>query len=144
MTPVDQTCFNAVAPGDPLPPIGDRGNCMQAAVASILNLTLDDVPNFIDHARDDDHELPEDVPPAWFESLLGFLVSRGYSLVVTTVPLPGLGLMSGRSPRGPWTHLVVAEGPDVVHDPHPDRTGVTEPDSWWYLVPLDPTCLVAS
>lgn len=47
--------------------ITDRGhgNCMQAAIASLFDLELDEVPNFIEYEN-------------WFEPIKLFLAERGY------------------------------------------------------------------
>lgn len=124
MTPVDQTTFAGFVPdGD----AKGAGNCIQAAWASLLNLTLDDVPHFAAMADDE-----------WWTSMLEWLLSRGYCLVLAQSPLAAIGITSGRSPRGDFKHVVITSGNDLVHDPHPSRDGVIDPDEWWYLVPLDP------
>lgn len=119
MKPVDQTLFH----GEP----GQIGNCMQAAVASLLELDLDDVPHFaaIEHG--------------WWEAFLEFCAARGFAVVICD-PAPSselLGLAGGPSPRG-VLHMVVARGDEVVHDPHPSRAGLEAIRETWYLVPFDP------
>ena len=42
-----------------------NGNCMQAAIASLFECELDDVPNFIEF-------------PSWFPPLREFILKRGY------------------------------------------------------------------
>lgn len=123
MRPVDQTKFVADPESD------ECGNCMQAAVASLLELPLDDVPHFA--AEPDDQ---------WWWTFVAFCRSHGYAVVQTEEAIEDvLGLMSGQSPRGDFQHLVVACGPDVVHDPHPSREGLDGGGtSWWYLVPKNP------
>lgn len=55
MTPVYQTIIDA-----------NKGNCMQAAIASLFNLSLDEVPNFIDY-RD-----------GYFHPLYDTIIKMGY------------------------------------------------------------------
>jgi hypothetical protein len=120
--PVDQTLFAGERdPSDP----DSAGNCMQAAFASLLELPLDEVPHFL---------APED----WWGAICEWVLEQGYCIAVTSIPLAALGIMSGRSPRGPWNHAVVSRGDELVHDPHPSRAGVLEPFEWWYLIPHDP------
>jgi len=42
-------------------------------------------------------------------------------------------LISGISPRG-IAHSVVGLNGEIVHDPHPDRTGLEEVNSWDFLI----------
>lgn len=51
----------------------------------------------------------------------------------------GYSILGGRSPRGDWLHAVVCYNGEIVHDPHPDRTGVGEWLDWTVFVVLDPT-----
>ncbi|MFZ8455761.1 hypothetical protein ACO1M1_14880, partial [Staphylococcus aureus] len=48
---------------------GTRGNCQQAATASLLGLALDDVPNFIQQ------------PQGFWQSFWEFLASRGLEAI---------------------------------------------------------------
>ena len=124
MKPVDQTVF--VVPG---------GNCFSACVASLLELPLNEVPYFM---GDD----PPGQPSAWFERLSEWLKAHGYwaiQIQLNTDWRPdGLCILSGKSPRGDFLHSVVANGTEVVHDPHPSREGVLSRDNVVILVPIDP------
>jgi len=101
MKPVYQTLF-----GEP------HGNCLQAAVASMLDLELNEVPNFMEADGD-----------AWFDALTDFLSEHGlYALRLNAAPhcVPhGYHLMSGPSPRGPFWHELVGYRGKAVHDPYP-------------------------
>lgn len=125
MIPVDQTQFR--------PSEGDgAGNCLAACIASVLELPLADVPNFA--------ALPQD---EWFLTLEAWLRDRGLGLVVwgTDVRAPYLDphggdalLAHGKSPRGDWQHTVVVDAAgDLLHDPHPDRTGVEAVEAVWLI-----------
>lgn len=105
MKPVHQTVFGK-----------SSGNCLQAAVASILELPLDYVPNFND-------------PDRWFDLLAAFLADFDLCpLLVKYDPdlsLPGgYIILTGKSPRGDYLHATVALDGEVVHDPHPDDSGI--------------------
>ncbi len=117
MIPIQQTIFEG---------IGFIGNCHQAAVASLLELELEQVPHFAEQSD-------------WWESFVDFALTHDFAVVVTDEPILGvLGIMNGMSPRGNFRHSVVAEGAYMEHDPHPDLTGVVDADEWWYLIPRDP------
>lgn len=45
-----------------------KGNCMQAAVASLFELPLEEVPNFIEHGTD------------WFQIMYSFFKERGHDI----------------------------------------------------------------
>jgi hypothetical protein len=121
--PVDQTTFGV--PG---------GNCFSACVASLLELPIGAVPYFMHHGD------------GWWDAFLAWLAPRGLDALCFELPASGdaavwyprgFHVLSGKSPRGDHTHSVVARGRDVVHDPHPDRTGVETRHDVVVLVPLD-------
>jgi hypothetical protein len=129
------------------PDQADRGNCFQAAIASMLELDLDDVPNFV---QDD-----EDGKGNWWTRTQEWLGARGLWLADLpshnwkyVAPPDALTFVTGPSPRDPtgkMKHIVLWRGRGVdgslVHDPHPDGTGLSgDDDSWghYVLVPLDP------
>lgn len=104
MKPVDQTAFGE-----------GKGNCLSAALASILELPLRAVPFFHGHLRQQVREMN-----AW-------LAPYGLRAVHRTLH-PGARrpqefyILLGRSPRS--NHAVVAHGRHVVHDPNPSRDGL--------------------
>lgn len=118
MKPVDQDKFE---PGS--------GNCFQASVASIMELSLDDVPHFMQLYGGD----------AWWPPFCQWLNKHGYvadwypnAAKCTELDRPfreaptGYSILSGESPRfsGKY-HAVVALDGVCVHDPHVgDRRGV--------------------
>jgi hypothetical protein len=90
------------------------GNCMQAAIATLLGLNLDDVPHFAEH---DD----------WDVRLREWSHQRGliwFTLGVMEVPDWAPCLLDGKSPRG-IAHVVVVRGLTTVWDPHPSRDGLS-------------------
>lgn len=123
-----------------------HGNCLQACLASILELTLDDVPNFCS----------TDLGPAeeWCQRMQQWLndeYGMGWMPVLpsdqgeatypegTSIGYPlGLSIKTGKSPRDDWQHCCVARDSVVIHDPHPDGTGILPPYSYDLLYPLDP------
>lgn len=127
MRPVDQTIFTV--PG---------GNCFAACVASVLELSLADVPNFCDNMN-----------AAWFTDFRAWLRPRGlYAVSFKLAGKPGdpdagwypegLHIAGGPSPRYEGVlHAVVARGSAIVHDPHPSRAGVPSFVDTILIVPLD-------
>ena len=125
MKKVDQTVFGI-----------ERGNCFSACIASLLELPIDRVPFFM--TGDD-----------WFDGFQAWLKPfglYGVALGVTQTDawrrlLPGHYVLCGLSPRGP--HAVVARDLEMVHDPHPDRTGLLVVEEAILLVPFEPAHAVA-
>lgn len=133
MTPVFQTQL--------LPP---EGNCLQAAVASVLDLPLDAVPHFVAEelsGRGNFYELLR----AWLAD------EHGLSLIAFPAPTiarpwvipPVYHLLSGRTSLGfgAEDHVAVAFAGKIVHDPHPRRTPghqLHDPVVWLFLA-VDPS-----
>jgi hypothetical protein len=100
VTPVFQTRFGAT-----------RGNCMQAAAASFLDLPLDTVPDFGQHG-------------GW-AAMVKFFRGYSYTLIVSEV---------GKVPVGYYfevgvstqlhEHIVICQMGRVVHDPNPTGRGL--------------------
>jgi hypothetical protein len=109
------------------PAIPTSGNCVQAAVASLLALPLEDVPNFIERGFD------------WSIWLEDWLAERRLMLVRFDCEMvwDGLYLASGPSPRG-VNHMVVMQDGKLVHDPHPSRAGLEKITATFLLAPYDP------
>lgn len=118
------------------------GNCTQAALASLLDLPLDQVPHII---------LFHD----WYKATKLFLDGRGKKLRVYVAPgevrdywehigvevadldrAPSgqMMLAMGTSNNGPWLHIVVWKSGELVHDSHPNRTGIKgNPTEYWQI-----------
>lgn len=97
------------------------GNCLQAAVASVLELPLEAVPHFSQFL--------------WWPQAMQ-LWCAGRDLVMrgerTNVIPDRLCIVGGRSARG-VAHTVVGEHGRIVWDPHPSRDGlVTITDVTWF------------
>lgn len=101
--PVTQTIF-ADDPG------GRMGNCLQAAVAALLELPLETVPHFVEH---DD----------WFRQMTAFAAAHGYRVERCDDEPIDQGLAFGMSPRG-VNHAVVLLDDAPAWDPHPSRAGL--------------------
>ncbi|MGV9427078.1 hypothetical protein ACWDO7_22680 [Streptomyces sp. NPDC003656] len=103
-------------------PSGRPGNCLQATVASLLDLPLDEVPHFAEH---DD----------WLQRLFDFCHSHGYALEFQRVTkYCAYGMAWGPSPRGVRHAVCWADG-RMSHDPHPSRAGLLQVTELIALVP---------
>lgn len=119
MRAVSQTTFGT----DETAPREQWGNCLSACIASILDLSVQEVPTFVA-----EHD--------WFSAMERWLAERGWGVVVWPVQegppwyvSSGVyGIASGPSPRGPWSHSVVVRVEDgqivVAHDPNPSGEGL--------------------
>ena len=117
MTPVSQTRTGPQV-----------GNCHEAAVASILGLPLDEVPDF--------GQQPD--PEATYVKFV-----RGLGFIVLKPPVEigqqldcyylafGPSIVSGNP------HVVVYRAGKLVHDPHPGRNGLSAVKSVHVLVPVE-------
>jgi len=117
MIPIDQTKLHSES---------QKGNCLAASLASILELSIDEIPDF-DGER-------------WFFEMEDWLLNKGFELIRWTyfIHLTSYSLVMGKSPRGNFTHLVVYQNGELVHDPHPSRQGLENVQEVWALLPLNP------
>lgn len=114
-------------------PPGHRGNCFQACLAGMLCLPLSMVPHFYD--ADESNEQTHTKIVRWLAERGWFMWSYSWSNLrlwqsegLLQVPTNTLAIFSGASPRGNWSHAVLGRFTDgwwqLVHDPHPDKTGL--------------------
>lgn len=109
------------------------GDCWRTAIACLLEIPRDDVPHFI-HEHGGDEESTD-----WWYATVAFVEAArpGWTLVCLRpyFPIyahpedgPARVVLTGGSPRGAWLHCVVADAitGELVHDPFPDGTGVTD------------------
>lgn len=136
----DQTFFGTDKDGS------TPGNCTQAALASLLDLPLEQVPHIA---------LFED---QWGQAMVAYLTSIGKRLRVYNdyrthqewweargvnaypmdiAPMNQLMLASGQSHSGPWSHVVLWKAGHLVHDPNPLRLGIDGPPyELWQITDL--------
>lgn len=136
MTPVFQTIIS-----------DKQGNCMQAAIASLLDLPLESVPHFVSFGH------------KWFESFWKFIEEAGYEyhgairnprdfgswgedrmgkIAETSPGLDGLyyGVVYSptfadfnnfRAGKSVTSHAVIIDAKcNIIHDPNPNNAGITE------------------
>ena len=128
------------------PENGIWGDCQRASMASILELSLDDVPHFGDNGPDEKE---------FWRLVTEWVKTRG--LILLDIPFTNdldsiLTMMAAKLPDNHYllsglsrtgvNHVVVARGGSVVHDPSLDDSGIVGPCSdgyYWvgmFLCPL--------
>lgn len=133
------------------PAAGTYGDCWRACIATVTRTPISEVPHFVGDNYAEDTvaaEVDPESPARWFEDTQRWLTDRfGHFCLYYDDPdavypsgrtepsaWPWL-ILSGQSPRGDWKHSVVGDqAGNMVHDPHPDRTGVTELDGVFVIV----------
>lgn len=122
---------------------GRRGNCFAACVASILELPLGGMPEYLDEEGNG--------VPHWLDRWGKFLRPHGLGIVYirqaaggVCLPPPGYAIMAAAAPTAEDPenlHAVVCRDGEVVHDPldnvKPNR-GEYVPDHWYVFTALDP------
>lgn len=136
MTPVTQTILHD-------PENGQHGNCMQAALASLFDLPIEQVPHFGYGLSDDEGEEQQRQVLEWLQKSM----DTSYGIIgIDIVPenhaawcnyfefMGGYHLISGWTARGTY-HVVIGKGGTMVHDVHPDGVGLLQPtdDKPWLV-----------
>lgn len=122
-----------------------RGNCYAAAIASMLELPIDEVPNVEVLFGIDDY--------SWAAVMHSFLEHKGFELYTNDDfrcfhDKPWLSdkidyckdkyyLVSGDSPRG-VKHITIWMNGKMEHDPHPSRDGILTLEIFEELVKKNP------
>lgn len=114
MKPTNQTTF------------GEYGNCFAACVASMLEIPLEDVPNFY-----------QDRPSGWWFDFENWLKDYGYFPIILSPKfvLPVYYIVSGPASRG-FSHAVIYFDGELVFDPYPDGSGV-DPKHIYIFIPIE-------
>ena len=113
---------------------GERGNCFATAIACILEVPVDQIPNF---CNEDD----------WRWATNKWLKPRGLFYVDIAIPpdmrgelltmYAGYHVISGDGPRG-LRHSVVGQAGKMIHDPHPSGAGLVTEEEFGFLIPVNP------
>ncbi len=141
MTPIDQNIYSDKEKGI-------AGNCLQACIASMLDLPLDSVPHFMQDFPDN----PWIAAKKWIKeqgyivfsfcttaaSVLDSLYIEGVcqNIQGTECFVPRYCILSGPGPRG-VNHAVIGQangyGVKIIHDPHHSREGLLDGHRWVYF-----------
>lgn len=99
------------------------GNCLQAVVASIMELPLEAVPHFMLYG------------PKWVDAFRLFLEAKGYERTYYrwgTPPRDGkYRIMILQEEGMDYSHAVVGLGDKIVHDPRGDGDSNTPIEGWY-------------
>lgn len=124
-------------------PEGIPGDCLRAAVASLLGFDLDEVPHFLRFASPtDDTADPDDL---WWYAFHGFAATLvpPHRWVETEVDprnpeIPERPcILSGKSPRGDFNHAIAYFGDGLWWDPHPSDDCILSVIRVRYLEPVE-------
>lgn len=128
-----------------------RGNCWQFAVACILKINPATMPAQFDHYTQQDPEAgPESLWSLSYNDALQAYLRKHHGLAYVEIFSPpevfvnlrsvGYHILNGHTVRSAaqngGTHVVVAKDGEMVWDPHPSRTGLTEVLRWAFLTPF--------
>lgn len=125
MKPVDQSRISY-----------EDGDCLRACIASILELSLEDVPAYTNH----------DMHSRFAEWLRQFNLSL---MIVRLDPdgflPPGYHLIEGPSRNGKDSHVAVGLNGQIVHDPDPTSRGQFKGDrqNYWIFTVIDPSRMLS-
>lgn len=108
------------------PDSGTFGDCLQACIASLLDMELDQVPHFMHDGCSGEEGL---------KRVQAFLIPRGMAVVVLAVPpdqkfnSPICHLMGGTNGHGD-AHVVVACDMEPIHNPDLVSNDFGDPATW--------------
>jgi hypothetical protein len=104
-------------------------DCLVACLATYFDLPYEEVPHFVQT-----HEA------MWSEALRRWLNDRGYEVVCfdNHYPRRGLYMADGWTSRE-TPHVTLWRGVNMIHDPHPSRSGLTNIRRTYWLMPLEHT-----
>lgn len=117
----------------------NEGNCVAACIASILEMPIEDVPNFAKLYNFEWAEHLEEWLGGRGYLMISFLFEQGWQLDRTWISHGHYVMMSGLSPRAEdgsnMRHAVVGltngRGIELAHDPHPSGAGILMTHDVW-------------
>jgi len=122
------------------PAAGTFGNCMQATLASLLELPIDQVPHFLADGTTDGNVFCQRLNE-WLRPMnMAYVMIPPFAGAARVTGIKGLHHeVSGPSPReaGYWHACCGVDG-KLTHDPHSSRDGV-DIQSWGIFMVLDPS-----
>jgi hypothetical protein len=121
----------------------EDGNCFEACIASILEVSIEDIPDFHKGIAPDDG-------PGYWERVHEWCKDKPFGLISVTLqeghdPLKFFHdtwvIASGPSPRRKeeWQlHAVVWRNGEIVHDPHPSQQGLKQITEYAFFIWKNP------
>lgn len=125
-----------------------RGSCYPTVIACLLELELNEVPNFhllyfsedekinLSRFYENDKAQLDAADYLWYDVLTTFLAAKGYKIVQIKkedAPIDMRYMVTGKSKRG-INHIVIYHNGKMIHDPHPDDNGIIEADDNIYEI----------
>lgn len=113
----------------------ENGNCFQAAVASLFELELKEVPDFCNEHSTATEE--------WYEAFVEWLRKRGYTARcifendLTVGNYKDCYLLVGGKNKEGINHCVIYKNGEVVHNPNKNCSGI-KPETIDLIFPLNP------
>lgn len=129
MIPVNQTICNF-----------KTGDCMRACCASIFELPIEQVPNFMEDGPKYFDKKLED----WLDGfgLIAVDIHKDYAELFKDCYIIATGI-SPRSIDESQRHAVIYLNNEMVHDPHPDNTGIKgELETFIIFIAKDPSKII--
>lgn len=114
---------------------GERGNCMAACWASILEVPIESVPDY--QAVDAAGGSWMNTVNTWLSKHHGRIYYELHNWVTPAVIPDGFHLINGDGGGAAAGHSCVGFFGRLVWDPHPRGTGLRSIDNYGILVPLD-------
>ncbi len=113
----------------------NKGNCFQAALASLFELKLEEVPDFCN-----EYDLASE---EWYRQFVKWLRIRGYTSLpvnVDNLDRPNYKdcylLVTGRNKDG-VNHCVIYKNGQIVHNPNRNGSGI-KPETIDLIFPMNP------
>lgn len=129
---IDQRILRDPARNDGHDVNGVVGDCLKTCVVNMLRYyDYDEVPHFA-HYKD------------WWAAMRRWARSEGFDFgfgcppysVLKHFTSADLLIASGPSPRGDYWHAILVDGNlEMVHDPHPSRTGILSVEDLIFTIP---------
>jgi len=117
-------------------PDGKKGNCVQACIASILELNLEDTFDITQYGDGD-----------FYDVLTAWLNKRGYHMICfpyldrdnKPLNLQGYYIIGGTQITSGIKHAEVAFNGEIIHDPiSPNFISQIQPFEIWLIYPMNP------
>ena len=100
---------------------GEKGNCLATALASLLDLPVNEIPQFEEMDRSE-----------WKGKLVAWLNSRGLTINSTVHPPKSYAIAIGWHASG-MLHAIIVKDGRFFHDPHPSNDFLYKVRNYWEI-----------